>query len=242
MAVKRKRAQGRISEPQIGAKEKIEEASYFLRRLNRVRPGVIGYYLSAFLSAWRSVLDVLLFDFAQMYSLGFDSKDRVDDEGFEIAARAMKQKEALRFLAWWRRQLEHVSNSPLYRARNMIIHRGRSPLHLSFPLTPPASLPPSNRLVIEKIPVRVRFLKGKRKGMILTGKGIRSIKLPPQPKWVKIELVFEDFPTRKVTDVCEEAFKKMKSIVEIAERDFWRPKEKKESAEVRTTIQVVRDK
>jgi len=224
----------------MGAEDKIEEANYFLRRLCRARPEVFHYYLSAFLSSWRSVLDVMLYDFAQLYSLGFDSRNRIDDEGFEIAARATKQREALSFLDWWRRQFEHVSKSPLYRARNMIIHRGTSPLTHSFPLTPIASLPPSNHLVIETIPVRIRFLKN---GIMISGKAVKSLKFPNRPrKRIKVEAVFEDVPTRKATDVCKEALDQMKSIIGVAERDYWRPKEKRKSALAKTTIQVVRER
>jgi hypothetical protein len=241
LTVKKKRSPIRASEEQMGAKEKIKEADYFLRQLYRARSNAFLYHISAFLSAWRSVLDVMLFDFAQMYSLGFDSKDRIDDEGFEIAARATKQKKALGFLAWWRRQIEHVSKSPLYRARNMIVHRGISPLTYAFPLGPLASFPPSNRLVIETIPVRVRFIKD---GFTLTPKSIGPLKFlhPPIKGVSQIEAVFEDFPTRKAADVCKEALDQMRSIVEIAEREYWRPKQKKKFAETMTTIRLVRKK
>jgi len=246
LTVKKMRSRIRISGEQMGAKEKIKEADYFLRRLHRAQPEVFPYYISAFLSAWRSVLDVMLFDFAQMYSLGFDSKDRIDDEAFEIAARATKRKEALGFLVWWRRQLEHFSRNPLYRARNMIVHRGVSPLTSAFPLYPLASFPPSGRLVVETVPVHIRFLKD---GLILSGKSIEALArefITPQRKVVKfraaIHPVFEEFPARKVSDVCREALDQMRSAVEIAERDYWRPKKKMKSTGTRTTIQLVREK
>ncbi len=236
----KKNPQIRKPQKQMGAKAKIEEANYFLQELRRANQNVFHYYFSAFLSAWRSVLDVMLFDFAQMYSLGFDDNARINDEGFEIAARATKQREALRFITWWRQQRQRISKSPLYRARNNLVHRGVSPLTYSFPLVPDSSLPPPNSLVVKTLPVLVRFRKH---GILLSGNAINGLKIPDTArKGIKSEFVFEDFPTRNAVDVCKEAFDKMNGIVNIATRRYWQPKKEKHSSGTRTTIQIVKEK
>jgi len=52
------------------AREKLQEARYFLGELKRFadKEDFFNYSLSAFLGAWTSVLDITLYDFAQVFS------------------------------------------------------------------------------------------------------------------------------------------------------------------------------
>jgi hypothetical protein len=44
--------------------------------------------MSAYLYAWRSILDVMLYDFSEFYSLGFTRDDWLDYDKFLKAAKA----------------------------------------------------------------------------------------------------------------------------------------------------------
>ncbi len=212
----------------MAAREKLEEAKHFLDLLDKTpaESQVFDYYLSAYLSAWRSVLDVMLFDFAQSYSLGFNREDRLDESGFMIAARALKRDKALRFLKWWKAQSNRVSRNPLYRVRNMIVHRGTTPLGITIPLTPGSPLPTTNDRVVDTFPVFLSYKKKERQVVVIVGKNLGSKTGTPAPyklsgiDWRQVE--FESIPGREAKVVCKEAFQQMKKIVETAKQHYWR--------------------
>ena len=126
-----------VHERGMRAGRKLDEAKYFLKVLRQLektgyvwkpaRREAFHHNLSAFIVAWRSVVDVMLFDFAELYSLGFDPRDRITDSTFEVAAKALRHHEALKFLAWWRQKIRRLKKNPLYRRRDMIVHRGTPP-------------------------------------------------------------------------------------------------------------------
>jgi hypothetical protein len=106
---------GRYQLPrEMMAKTKLAEAEYFFSAVKRTLhdPDKLCYNLSAFLSAWRSVPDVMLYDFAWRYSLGFTEEDRLTPHEFRIAARLLKRLQALEFLEWWNRRCEKIRTSP----------------------------------------------------------------------------------------------------------------------------------
>jgi len=105
---------------------KLEEASYFLFALRRTEKTLkqFVYNLSAFLSAWRSVLDVMLYDFAEHYRIGLTREDRMTDEIFWYVAKAQNNAQALGFIKWWRQKVNILSKNPLWNMRRVIVHRG----------------------------------------------------------------------------------------------------------------------
>lgn len=109
-------------------RKKLEETRFFLEKfqksLVRVAEKESYYYLSAFLGAWRSVLDVMLYDFAEFYSLGLTREDRMDGSGFYIVAKAQSNSQALKFFKWWNKKIERLSRNKLWKMRPRIIHRG----------------------------------------------------------------------------------------------------------------------
>jgi len=109
-------------------RKKLEEARFFLEEFRKSVSGVAekesSFYLSAFLSAWRSVLDVMLYDFAEYYSLGLTREDRMIERDFFIVAKAKSKGEALRFLKWWKKKIQRLSRNKLWNMRRIIIHRG----------------------------------------------------------------------------------------------------------------------
>lgn len=105
----------------MDTRNKLEEARYFLNALIRTRS---VYNLSAFLSAWKSVLDVILYDFAEHYSIGLTREDRMLPHDFWIVAKANNNVQGLQFFKWWDKKRRVLSNNPLWNLRHIIVHRG----------------------------------------------------------------------------------------------------------------------
>jgi len=109
-------------------RKKLEEARFFLEKfqksLSKATEKESIYYLSAFLSAWRSVLDVMLYDFAEYYSLGLTREDRIEHRDFSTLAKGQRKDQAKRFLKWWEQKIRRLSKNKLWKMRVMIIHRG----------------------------------------------------------------------------------------------------------------------
>jgi len=191
------------------ARHKLEEARYFLDKLKTLNKGSkeFMFNLSAFLTAWRSVIDVMLYDYMEKY-FGFAREERFGGRDFEIAARASRNQDAIKFGDWWRAQIEVLKKNPLWRKRTISVHRGRPPvkIHLLLPesialttvIVP--SLAPGEALTVEKSIQRTRVISQ-------TLKGSR-------------EIYFDDFPTKDIIDVCEEGFQQIKEMVEEAEKTF----------------------
>ena len=109
-------------------RKKLEEARFFLEKLlesvSGVDEKVSFYYLSAFLSAWRSVLDVMLYDFAKYYSLGLTQEDKMSNYEFSLVAKTQRNDKALDFIKWWEKKIQKLSKNKLWKMRRIIIHRG----------------------------------------------------------------------------------------------------------------------
>jgi hypothetical protein len=104
-------------------RRRLEEAKY-CGRLSEAQNDEFHFNLSAFLNAWRSILDVMLYDFTEHYSLGFSREDELDDKEFTAVATALKKTHALKFIEWWRQKQGGLRNNPLWFKRNITFHRG----------------------------------------------------------------------------------------------------------------------
>jgi hypothetical protein len=221
----------------MAAREKLEEARHFLQLLDNTAAAskVFDYYLSAYLSAWRSVLDVMLFDFAQSYSLGLNRDDRIDENAFRIAARALRNKKALDFLRWWRIQSDRISRNPLSRVRNMIVHRGTSPLGITIPITPGAPKPMPSDRVVDTFPAFLSYNRKSKQVVVVTQDGGSQLGKVGQSKLVKIrwhQFEFDSIPGREAKAVCKDAFKQIENIVRTAEKSYWRSPRKPRFLEI----------
>ncbi|MGA2310608.1 MAG: hypothetical protein ABSG57_13825 [Candidatus Bathyarchaeia archaeon] len=221
---------------EMTANLKLNEAGYFLRAIKNTTDDTFLFNLSAFLSAWRSILDVMLFDFAQKYHLGFGPEDHVTFETFRIVAKALKRGQALRFLSWWRKQERRVSGNPLYPKRNMIVHRKYPETGLAI-VYPEEATPLIQEVVGDERRVKVWFIEDKGETKLLLtpvkeGRELydaiirRQAQSGPAIVGGKTETRFEDIEGHSVEEVCQEGFEKMKQIVRTAERDFWRKRDR----------------
>jgi len=112
----------------MGTRQKLKEVEYFLEKLLVTDPEksteLFQFNVSAFLSAWRSVLDIMLYDFALHYFPSLSLDDKIMPEGFKIASKAQNHEEALRFINWWDKKFNSLKNNPLNKRRIMAVHRG----------------------------------------------------------------------------------------------------------------------
>lgn len=186
---------------------KLEEAQYFLKKLIRLKaePELANFYLSAFLSAWRSVLDVALFDFVKYYPLRLDeeSKLRITDRDFWVAANALSHIEALRFIRWWRQKADIVRKHPLSKERNKIVHKGYPPRIVYAPQTLSSG---AGLIVSERGEVVASS------GALPGGVSLPIIVVAPSST---IEIEFPD-----IVNECMKGLTLMKGIVKEAEKEF----------------------
>jgi len=194
------------------ARNKLQEADYFLGMLRRTPQDrdAFMYNLSAFLNAWRSVLDVMLYDYAEKYCLGLTREDRVSDHEFEIAAKALNNAEALRFIKWWRQQRGRLIQNPLWKKRTVVVHRGYPPTIHVYRLYISESIALSSTFTVSGAPTE---------SAIPTAYAAPTIAAPPSTRR-EVETRFSDLPDRSIIDICEQAFNDTRAIIEAAEEDF----------------------
>jgi len=106
------------------SEKKLQEAEFFLGKIYEATEDEILYYVSAFLSAWRSVFDFLLYDAAIFFELGFNRNEDMRPWHFRWAAKRLENVQALKFLSWWDSNLSNLRKDPVFEQRSIIIHRG----------------------------------------------------------------------------------------------------------------------
>ena len=114
----------------MDTRKKLREANYFMGELlgelgkRGQTPEPFDFYMSAFLHAWRGVLDVMLYDFAEHFSLGFSREDELNIDNFKKAAESKKCADGIEFSDWWLDKQKMLRNNPLWSKRNITTHRG----------------------------------------------------------------------------------------------------------------------
>ena len=108
----------------IHALEKLKEVAYFLNQIDTGNSDAYSYHVSAFLSAWRSVFDILLYDAAEAFDLGFIRTEKRNDHQFLEEAKRLENSVAQAFHVWWKRKLTALSEDPLYKKRSFNVHQG----------------------------------------------------------------------------------------------------------------------
>ena len=108
------------------ALKKFKECQFFIKKLRfeKERDDEWGYYYSAFLAAWRSVLDVLLYDASVRFNLGFSRDDHLVDWKFSWAANKENNESALKFFTWWKQARSSLQKFSIWNKRNVLLHRG----------------------------------------------------------------------------------------------------------------------
>lgn len=104
---------------------KLEECRFFLTQVQEESddPKINSFYQSAFLSAWRSLLEYLLYDYAEYYGItkyyaklehATSFKTWTDERSFRFAAKDLENNGALKFIRWWVDKRKDLSSHELY--------------------------------------------------------------------------------------------------------------------------------
>jgi hypothetical protein len=132
-----------ILRKEMEAREKLGEALYFLEQIKKLedqgrshtfsedefrkRNLALRANLSAFILAWHSIPEIMLYDFAETFKLPFTRNDRMMDFDFALAALSNPNRDdALDLLAWRTKETKELrkKHNRLAGMRDVVTHRG----------------------------------------------------------------------------------------------------------------------
>lgn len=185
----------------VHACDKLAEAEYFLNQLDNFQGNkeLFDYNLSAFVVSWQSVIDIMLYDFAEKFSLGLTRDDYLGEEQFRLAARVLDRKEAIDFLRWLINETRKLrdKHSILFDRRRLTVHRGKGSTFVAYAV----NWSPSTAAI-----------------SVSGSQWIPS--LPPAPAQHEImdadtqpEIRFAERPSESAISVCRCAYEDMKKLV-----------------------------
>ena len=110
------------------AEDKLAEAKYFLKKLHESNEYELGFNLSAFIQAWRSVFDILLYDYAEQYFAYTEARKFKTTKNIfrEIAIVLENQGNNIprKFIDWYQKKESELSKIPFWTLRKFFVHRG----------------------------------------------------------------------------------------------------------------------
>lgn len=171
----------------------------------------------------------MLYDLAEVWKLGLTREDRITDNEFSVAAKALQHSDALRFIKWWRKKRGILKQNPLWKKRTLIIHRGYPPTRRTFRIYIVESLALSSTFSISSNIESPELSESSTGNAISTSEpqsqvasesAIPTTRSPPTTPQRTVEVYFEDFPDESAVDLCVRALRQMEEIVEEAEREF----------------------
>lgn len=206
----------RLTGTPLHTRNKLAEAKYFLHTLPTMTDDDGFYYnLSGFLTAWRSTLDIMLYDLAEHFLLPFGREDDMNKRDFEVAAKALGNTTALTFIDWWERVQSVLGNTPLWKKRNINVHRGSLALTRQTRILLVTGSGGTSG-TISAYSVAVDQNGGASLGSLVPhAAAIPVVTVVPTQDWY-----FDDLPDQKAVDICNDAYRKMQEIVREAETTF----------------------
>jgi hypothetical protein len=197
----------------MDTRKKLREANYFLGELvkHEQNPETFDFFMSAFLHAWRGVLDVMLHDFAEHYSLGFSREDELRFDNFKKAAKSKNCADGVRFIDWWLSKQIMLRSNPLWSKRNLSTHGGYLGMaeHVYY-LSGSGATSGSISFYFAQTGVSA----GSGGAIPVSSHAVI------QPDYASKRLEFVDIPGIHAIEVCRNACSEMEKIVEEAERTF----------------------
>jgi hypothetical protein len=110
------------------AEDKLAEAKYFLGKLQSSDEAELSFNLSAFVQAWRSVFDVLLYDYAEKYFKCAPARTpRITKDDFKKIAEVfdnLGNSESKRFIEWYEKKESFLGQLHFWHLRKFFVHRG----------------------------------------------------------------------------------------------------------------------
>lgn len=206
----------------INAKEKLEEAKFFLEKLRSLQslPQDVEMqreshcYLSAFLSPSVSVIDCLLEDYNVKFSLHIPLTERLDPNIFEREAKRTGNQPALQFLAWWIKERKTLKDKPIGKLligkRHINIHRVQTKPDL-------AKIVATDYIHVSESVVVRKLQEGKEVEIYRSPE-----QPPPKPKATEatFDWFFSEYPDEPAIIVCGKFLDMVESFVSEAEKRF----------------------
>lgn len=190
----------------MDSRRRLTEATFFLDQLKQHESSaeVFEFYMTAFLSSWRSIMDIMLYDVAEHF-LGVTRDQKFNDEELKVLAEEKGSKRAIEFIDWWSAKQKILFQHPLWEKRNISFHRGYPSMNVDF-IYLGGSGGTSGTISFSL----------RQYAPDPTGPGpLRSV---PQPDFSSKRFSFTEIPDRDAIDVCQEALFQMKKIHEEAEK------------------------
>jgi len=213
----------------MSADKKVLGAEYHLKNMKNyyiVDEQSFVYEVEAFLTKIRSIPDALLEDYNLKFGLGIGLDEKLYPKVFEEKVKTLKdekiQKEATKFLEWWKAQVAKFESDPLVKVffdkRHISIHRTEVRADLKkVTITDTLSISDS-----------VSVIKRDKYGNIYDDGSLAKIEtdepksISPKPKTgdSKIEWCFKDYPNESIVDASQKVLDVMKQFVLDAKKNF----------------------
>ncbi len=203
----------------LEAEKKLQGAKYHLDRMRELyldNEKFFTYELESFLAKTRSVPDVLLEDYNQIFSLGISLQDKLDPKIFENKAKQLKLPTAISFIKWWKNEMNNLRTdrlgSIIFGKRNVSIHR----------MTVTPNLKKVSITGTISVRASITVTKTDNKGNVVevsssSNERPKTKTLGQQPK---IEWCFKEYPDENVLNISEQFFNRIKKLVEDANKKY----------------------
>lgn len=205
----------------MSAREKLEEAQFFLEKLRasaQLLPQDLAtqkesrYYLSAFEAAAVSVIDYLLEDCNDRFSLGILLSERNLRSAFEREVQKPSNEAASESFQWWKQRRGQLECDPI---GQVMIGKRHIDIHRTLTRPDLAKIETGNGIVLSSGSLDKRVFR--------KGKPVEVLKSPEQPTQrpkatdATFNWFFSDYPDEPVIAVCEKFLDKLESFVSNAE-------------------------
>jgi hypothetical protein len=212
------------------AETKLQEAEYFLTMMRSHTGGTqeFMFNLSACLTAARSVMDVLLYDYGCQYGL-FTLNDKIHADDFQRLATSQNHHDAVNFYSWWTQKVTILANDPiagfLSKKRHILVHRGRPGMAWSLILAETISFSSSFVVSQPSIPAGSATPHAMDVTAVPSPAGSAS-PLPQSPDPAvptsRHSLIgyFTDYPQENAIDLCQKYLAMLSSIITEARTQF----------------------
>ena len=177
---------------------KATEAQFFLDKLTICDPTDKDsiHYLSAFLSASRSIMNQLLREYATRYDIGVGYDASLDARSFRSRAQSMRIQGALSFIDAYDRSIEKLKSNGYYEVlalrRNINVSHGLNPLPLSLSIMTQEPIDGADTLTV----------RHRQDPPVAMSPGIPHRVLPEPETGASKGFSFEEFPGESVPHVC----------------------------------------
>ncbi len=178
---------------------KATEAQFFLDKLTSCDPTDKDsiHYLSAFLSASRSIMNQVLHESAKRYEMGVGDDDSLDAKSFRNRAQSTGIQDALRFIDAYDQSIERLKSNEYYEVlelrRNINVNQGLNPMLLSLSIMTQEPIDGVDTLTV----------RHRRDPTIAMSPGIPHRVLPELETGASKGFSFEEFPDVSVSHVCK---------------------------------------